>query len=87
MKVRIANSGEEDFVEVELDRFNLTYESLLERCCDELDLSKSAVKKIRKLPNILIRKDKDLQRLIDHQELEVVLLSRPNLNTFDASYY
>ncbi|EDV28293.1 uncharacterized protein TRIADDRAFT_53777 [Trichoplax adhaerens] len=90
VKVRIANSGEEDFVEVELDRFNLTYESLFDRCCEELDLSKSAVKKIRKLPNILIRKDKDLQRLTDNQELEVVLLNRlqPNaLDPFIGLYY
>ncbi|RDD40750.1 Ankyrin repeat domain-containing protein 40 [Trichoplax sp. H2] len=87
VKVRIANSGEEDFVEVELDRFNLTYESLFDRCCEELDLSKSAVKKIRKLPNILIRKDKDLQRLTDNQELEVVLLNRLQPNALDVSYY
>lgn len=33
----------------------------------------SLIAKIRKLPNILVRKDRDVQRLKEGQELEVVL--------------
>lgn len=44
----------------------------------------SQILKIRKLPNILIRKDRDVQRLRDGQELEVVLKDTSHLNA--ASY-
>ena len=53
----------------------VTYMALLAACCEELELSSSDVAKIRKLPNVLIRKDKDVQRMKDGQELEVVLHS------------
>ena len=71
VKCRIANSIEEDFVEVEVP--SLTYEALLQSCCDELEVESSAVAKIRKLPNTLVRKDKDVMRLNTLQELELVL--------------
>ena len=71
VKVRVANSGEEDFIEVETD--GLTYTGLLKAICGELEVPVNDVVKIRKLPNVLIRKDKDVARLIQGQELEVVL--------------
>ena len=71
VKVRISESGDEDFVEVEVP--SLTYQSLLKAICDELEIALSDVAKIRKLPNILVRKDKDVQRLREGQELEVIL--------------
>ena len=71
VKVRISESGDEDFVEVEVP--SLTYQSLLNAVCDELEIALSDVAKIRKLPNILVRKDKDVQRLREGQELEVIL--------------
>ena len=71
VKCRIANSIEEDFVEVEVP--SLTYEALLQSCCDELEVEPGAVAKIRKLPNTLVRKDKDVMRLHELQELELVL--------------
>ncbi|KAG7459369.1 hypothetical protein MATL_G00209950 [Megalops atlanticus] len=75
LKVRIQNPNarENDFIEVELDRRELTYRSLLRVCCRELDISVDHVEKIRKLPNTMLRKDKDVARLQDFQELEVVL--------------
>uniref|UniRef100_A0AAZ3R5L8 Ankyrin repeat domain-containing protein 40 n=1 Tax=Oncorhynchus tshawytscha TaxID=74940 RepID=A0AAZ3R5L8_ONCTS len=75
LKVRIQNPNarENDFIEVELDRQELTYRSLLRVCCRELDISTEHVEKIRKLPNTMLRKDKDVARLQDFQELEVVL--------------
>ena len=73
VKCRIADSIEEDFVEVEVP--SLTYMALLQACCDELEVESSAVAKIRKLPNTLVRKDKDVMRLRTLQELELVLHS------------
>ena len=58
LKVRIQNPNarENDFIEVELDRQELTYRALLRVCCRELDISAEHVEKIRKLPNTMLRK-------------------------------
>ncbi|CAK6964893.1 ankyrin repeat domain-containing protein 40 [Scomber scombrus] len=58
LKVRIQNPNarENDFIEVELDRQELTYRSLLRVCCRELDIGAEHVEKIRKLPNTMLRK-------------------------------
>ena len=71
VKVRVSGSGESDFVEVEVAP--PTYPALVSACCEELELTPSDVAKIRKLPNVLVRKDRDVQRMADGQELEVVL--------------
>ena len=71
VKVRIADSGESDFVEVEVE--GMTFMVLLQACCEELGVGLSDVAKLRKLPNILLRKDRDVQRLKQGQELELVL--------------
>ncbi|MEJ1275596.1 hypothetical protein NN561_006493 [Cricetulus griseus] len=75
LKVRIQNPSlqENDFIEIELDRQELTYQELLRMSCCELGVNPDQVKKIRKLPNTLLRKDKDVARLQDFQELELVL--------------
>ena len=74
VKVRIADSGEPDFVEVDIKE--LTYSCLVRSCCDELEVSIDDVAKLRKLPNVLIRKDRDVVRLKNEQELELVLFSK-----------
>lgn len=76
LKVRVANSGDPDFIEVELPQAELTYYTLLRVCCDELGLSASQVVRIRKLPDTMIRKDKDVQRLHNFQEIELVVPSQ-----------
>lgn len=75
LKVRIQSSapGDNDFIEVEMDREALTYRELLRVCCYELGVSPDNVERIRKLPNTMLRKDKDVARLQDFQELELVL--------------
>ena len=73
VKLRVADSGECDFVEVEVE--HLSFQGLLKACCEELEVQPSDVLKIRKLPNIWVRKDRDIQRMRDGQELEVVLSS------------
>ncbi|XP_060748648.1 ankyrin repeat domain-containing protein 40 [Tachysurus vachellii] len=86
LKVRIQNphARENDFIEVELDRQELTYRALLRVCCRELDISAEHVEKIRKLPNTMLRKDKDVARLQDFQELEVVLEKAESLSLFSG---
>ena len=80
VKVRVCGSGECDFVEVEVGA--LTYPALVAACCEELELTTTDVAKIRKLPNVLVRKDRDVQRMKDGQELEVVLKTHhPSTNT------
>ncbi|XP_021270924.1 ankyrin repeat domain-containing protein 40 isoform X4 [Numida meleagris] len=75
LKVRIQNPSlkENDFIEIELDRQELTYKELLRVSCRELGVNPGHVQKIRKLPNTMLRKDKDVARLQDFQELELVL--------------
>lgn len=73
LKLRIADAEEKDFIEVDLDRRNLTFRNLETVCCEELGIEAKNIKKIRKLPNTIVRNDKDLTRLIPYQELEVVL--------------
>ena len=71
LKVRIF--GEEDFFEVELNSKHLTYEELVNVCCKELSINRAQVNKVRKLPNTIIRRDKDVKRLQPYQELELIL--------------
>ncbi|XP_067859905.1 ankyrin repeat domain-containing protein 40 [Heptranchias perlo] len=75
LKVRIQNPAvhDNDFIEVELDRGELTYRTLLTVSCQELDVKPEQVERIRKLPNTLLRKDKEVMRLQNFQELELVL--------------
>ena len=73
LKLRIADSGETDFIEVDCDRSNLTFRNLQAVCCEELGIEATNIKKIRKLPNTIVRNDKDVTRLLPYQELEVVL--------------
>nr|XP_056710985.1 ankyrin repeat domain-containing protein 40-like [Euleptes europaea] len=82
LKVRIQNRTltENDFIEIELDRQELTYNELLRVSCCELGVNPEHVEKIRKLPNTVLRKDKDIARLQDFQELELVLMMSENNN-------
>lgn len=73
LKIRVAYLDDRDYIEVEMDKSNLTYEALKSVMCKELGIERRLINKIRKLPNTILRKDKDVQRLCDFQELEVVL--------------
>lgn len=75
MKVRIADSRDPDFIEIEIPRVNLTYSTLLHVCCEELKIKEEEVERIRKLPNTRLRKDNDVKRLNYMQSLEIVLKS------------
>eukprot|EP00914_Ancora_sagittata_P016027 GHVO01031994.1.p1 GENE.GHVO01031994.1~~GHVO01031994.1.p1 ORF type:complete len:268 (-),score=33.53 GHVO01031994.1:84-887(-) len=76
IKIRIAKGAEPDFIEVELDRKRLTYENLMSTMCSELQVNRTLVQKIRKIPDTVVRKDKDVRRFHDFQELELVLTNK-----------
>lgn len=76
LKVRVANAAETDFIEVELPKNKRTFENLVSVMCQELQVHRSLVTKVRKLPNTILRKDKDVLRLLDFQELEIVLSNK-----------
>ncbi|XP_074647389.1 ankyrin repeat domain-containing protein 40-like [Tubulanus polymorphus] len=76
LKVRIALAAETDFIEIELDRNKLTYENLLLTCCRELEVDRHLAYRIRKMPNTILRKDKDVRRLLDFQQIELILTSQ-----------
>uniref|UniRef100_M0R581 ANKRD40 C-terminal like n=2 Tax=Rattus norvegicus TaxID=10116 RepID=M0R581_RAT len=78
LKVRIQDSRENDFIEIELHRQELSYQSLLQVSCSELGVPPEQVEKMRKLPNTVLRKDKDIQRLQDFQEIELLLVKSGN---------
>ncbi|NXX95545.1 ANR40 protein, partial [Centropus bengalensis] len=86
LKVRIQNPNlkENDFIEIELNRQELTYQELLQVSCRELRVNPEHVQKIRKLPNTMLRKDKDVARLQDFQELELVLAVSEKPSLFRA---
>ena len=73
VKCRIADSGEMDFVEIELNQQCLNYEALIKTCATELNVDPTKLKKIRKLPNTIVRNDRDVKRLVQYQELEIVI--------------
>ncbi|XP_076379268.1 ankyrin repeat domain-containing protein 40 [Megalopta genalis] len=72
LKIRVADALDPDFIEIELPQNNLTYQTLIEVCCQELNIDCNQIVKLRKLPNTKLRKDKDIQRLQNFQEIEVV---------------
>ena len=71
VKCRIAGNGDDDFIEVEVAP--PTFTNLLQTCCGELQINDDHVYKLRKLPNVVIRNDKDVLRLVPYQEIELVL--------------
>lgn len=81
LKIRIAEIADPDFIEIELPRSNLTYQGLVQICCQELGIDPNEIVKLRKLPNTRLRKDEDIQRLQNFQEIEVVT------NTADTYKY
>ena len=56
LKVRVQNLRDYDFIEIELDRQELTYQGLLRVSCCELGVNPQHVERIRKLPNTVLRK-------------------------------
>lgn len=73
LRIRVADSDDSDYIEIEIPHKKLSYSSLLSICCQELCVKETQVERIRKLPNIRLRNDNDVKRLNDLQYLEIVL--------------
>lgn len=78
LKVRIADSADTDYLEMELPRDALTLEYLTVAACEELGIETGMVDRVRKMPNTRLRRDREVARLVDYQEVELVL--RPSEN-------
>lgn len=63
----------------------MTYENLVTVLTKELGVERHLVYKIRKLPDTIVRKDKDVRRLLDYQELEIVLTTKA-MSAMSRSY-
>jgi len=74
LKVRVANSNEKDFIEIDVPQ-QTTFDQLVALIRSELALDpKAIVRKVRKLPDTIVRNDRDVSRLHNFQELELVLV-------------
>lgn len=60
-----------DFIEVDVPV--RTFPTLMYTLCQELNMSRKSVARVRKLPDVWVRKDSDVRRMSDYVELEVVL--------------
>lgn len=76
LKVRTSDPPNQDFIEIEIPIEELSYKSVLKMCCEELQTPHQKVLKLRKLPNTIIRKDKDVLRFRNFEELELVVQAR-----------
>lgn len=65
MRIQNPSLRENDFIEIELDRQELTYQELLRVSCCELGVNPDQVEKIRKLPNTLVRKVRKVCYVVD----------------------
>ncbi len=61
---------------MELSSRSRTFEALLGLLCQELNVEKELIVKVRKLPNTILRKDSEVRRLKDYTEIEVVVGKR-----------
>uniref|UniRef100_A0A6P7F1G9 Ankyrin repeat domain-containing protein 40-like isoform X1 n=1 Tax=Diabrotica virgifera virgifera TaxID=50390 RepID=A0A6P7F1G9_DIAVI len=71
--VRIADLEDQDYIDIEIPKSNLTYANLLRVCCQELKVRQNQVERIRKRPCTRLRNDNDVKRLEKYNNLEIVL--------------
>lgn len=70
--VKMKISGDQDFIEVDLEKFT-TFDNFKQEIKKEFNLN-SDIKLIRKLPNVLVRDERDVLRLKEGNELEIELI-------------
>jgi len=73
LKVRVADAEDPDYIEVEMPGDSLTLEYLAVVAAEELGVETSQVERIRKMPNTKLRRDKEVARMTDYQEVELVM--------------
>merc|ERR1719411_1536993 len=72
LKVRSAESEDPDYIEIEVPGGCLTLDNLILVAATELGLKAGLVERVRKMPNTRLRRDKEVARLEDYQEIELV---------------
>ena len=65
---------DQDFIEIDVPINALSFRNLVEIICEEFSVNPKTIVKLRKLPNTKLRRDVEVQRLEDYQELEVEVL-------------
>ena len=74
--VKVKCNFDEDFIELDINK-GMSFEKFKATCLEELENHYVLpVVKIRKLPNVLMRDDRDMGRLKDNQEIEFVFAKR-----------
>lgn len=75
--VKLRDADELDFIEIDLDKESTSFEQFKQLILTELEYDSQCkeILKIRKLPNVLIRNTKDIKRLQENQEIEVIFKS------------
>merc|ERR1712107_873709 len=73
LKIRVAGSSDPDYVELELPSEAMTLEYLTVAACEELAVGADQIERVRKMPNTRLRRDREVARLTDYQEVELVL--------------
>jgi len=73
LRIRVANRPDPDYIEIELPSSGLTLENLTVTACNELGVQTSQVARVRKMPDTRLRRDKEVARLQDYQQVELVL--------------
>lgn len=80
--LKIRQYGDTNFFEVELPKTEKNVNGLLKVICEEFDLSSvDDILVMKKLPDILIRKDNDVKRLKLNQEIEFYTKENVNILT------
>jgi len=78
LKIRVAAGADPDYVELELPREAMTLEYLTVAACEELGVEADQIERVRKMPNTRLRRDREVARLTDYQEVELVLRASTN---------
>ena len=70
--IKVRNSGEPFFIEIDLERSDLTLKKLSQIIQKEFELSEGISFVTTKQPDVLIRNDKDVKRLKAGDEIELI---------------
>lgn len=84
--IKVRTNLDEDFVEIDIDPSNTSFEVFKNICIREFDyveadFDKLRLHRVKKLPNVLIRNTNDVKRLKNDQSVEFYFLDKntPNL--------
>ena len=73
--VKIRLFGDRDFIELDRSELGKTYEDFLSVLAAELRIKQNEITCVRKLPDVIVRNDEDLVRILPGHRLEVETLT------------